>query len=84
MMPSSLDTSLRGDSMPVISFEGPELDAETKKAMIKALTDAVVSVRPGVPRTSYYVYIREHPRENVGIGGYVLDEYLKRRDEGTL
>ncbi len=70
--------------MPVITFEGPEMDAEMKKAMIKALTDAVVSVRPGIPRTAYYVYIREHPRDSIGVGGYVLDEYLKRRDEGTL
>ncbi len=60
------------------------MDAEMKKAMIKALTDAVVSVRPGIPRTAYYVYIREHPRDSIGVGGYVLDEYLKRRDEGTL
>ncbi len=70
--------------MPVITFEGPEMDAETKKAMIKALTDAVVSVRSGIPRTAYYVYIREHPRENIGVGGYVLDEYLERREAGTL
>jgi phenylpyruvate tautomerase PptA (4-oxalocrotonate tautomerase family) len=70
--------------MPVISFEGPELDAETKAKMIKGLTDAVVSVRPDIPRTAYYVYIREHPRDCIGIGGYPLDEYLRRRDEGTL
>jgi phenylpyruvate tautomerase PptA (4-oxalocrotonate tautomerase family) len=70
--------------MPVITFDGPELDVETRKKLIKALTDAVVSVRPGIPRTSYYVYIRGHPRESVGIGGYVLDEYLERRDAGTL
>jgi len=70
--------------MPVITFDGPPLDAETKERMIMALTDAVVSVRPEIPRTAYYVYINEHPRDNVGIGGYPLDEYLRRRDEGTL
>ncbi|MCK5254132.1 MAG: tautomerase family protein [Thermoplasmata archaeon] len=70
--------------MPVITFDGPPLDAETKERMIRALTDAVVSVRPGIPRTAYYVYINEHPRDCVGIGGYPLDEYLRRRDEGTL
>ena len=70
--------------MPVVTYDGPVMDAEMKKAMIKALTDAVVSVIPGIPRTAYYVYIREHPNENIGVGGYVLDEYLKRMDEGTL
>ena len=70
--------------MPVITFNGPPLDPETKESMIRALTDAVVSVRPEIPRTAYYVYINEHPRDNVGVGGYPLDEYLRRRDEGTL
>lgn len=69
--------------MPVITFEGPELEPEQKKQPIEALTDAVVSVRPNIPRTAYYVYIREHPRDRIGVGGYQLDEYLRRRDEGT-
>ncbi len=60
------------------------MDTEMKKAMIKALTDAVVRVVPGIPKTAYYVYIREHPNESIGVGGYVLDEYLERMEAGTL
>ena len=69
--------------MPVITFDGPEMDTEMKKAMIKALTDAVVSIVPDIPRSAYYVTIREHPNENIGVGGYNLTEHLERMDAGT-
>jgi phenylpyruvate tautomerase PptA (4-oxalocrotonate tautomerase family) len=70
--------------MPVITFDGPPMDPDIKESMIKALTDAVVSVRPGIPRSAYYVYINEHPRDCIGVCGYPLDEYLQRREDGTL
>jgi 4-oxalocrotonate tautomerase family enzyme len=70
--------------MPVITYDGNEMDSEMKKAMIKALTDAVVNIVPGIPRSAYYVFIREHPNENIGVGGYVLDEHLERMEAGTL
>ena len=70
--------------MPVITYDGLEMDPEMKKAIIKALTDAVVNIVPGIPRSAYYVFIREHPNENIGVDGYVLDEHRKRIETGTL
>jgi hypothetical protein len=33
---------------------------------------------------AYTVYINEHPMDSVGVGGYLMDEYLQRFEDGTL
>jgi phenylpyruvate tautomerase PptA (4-oxalocrotonate tautomerase family) len=70
--------------MPVITFDGSPMDADTKRKLIAALTDAVVSIIPDIPRSAYYVILRTHPDEDIGVGGLALPEHLatlESRDE---
>jgi len=62
--------------MPVLIYEGPELNQSQRKELIKGLTEAVCKVTPEIPKESYYVFLREYPVEKVGVGGLVLSEYL--------
>jgi phenylpyruvate tautomerase PptA (4-oxalocrotonate tautomerase family) len=75
---------MAGGNMPIISYEGLPMDADNKENIIKAITDALVRVNPDIPRMAYTVYINEHPMDSVGVGGYLMDEYLQRFEDGTL
>jgi phenylpyruvate tautomerase PptA (4-oxalocrotonate tautomerase family) len=62
--------------MPVLTFEGPELENAVRKELIEALTETAARIVPNIPKSAYYVYLREYPPERVGVAGLVLPEYL--------
>jgi len=64
--------------MPVIIFEGPELNNEQREMMIKEFTETACKAMPMVPKESFYVYLREYPGERLGVGGLALPNYLKK------
>lgn len=55
--------------MPTIIVEGPPIDVERKRQLVKKLTDAAVEVCRIEHIT---MIIREHPPENVGSSGQLL------------
>jgi phenylpyruvate tautomerase PptA (4-oxalocrotonate tautomerase family) len=64
--------------MPVLIYEGPELNQEQRKNIIKGLTDVACSALPDIPRNAFYVFLREYPEEKVGVGGLVLPDYIAK------
>lgn len=64
--------------MPTIFFYGPKLDKEKRKEMIKSFTDTA-SRLTGVEKSAFVVYLKESTPEDVGVGGELLEDVLKRR-----
>lgn len=64
-------------TMPVIIVEGPKADEETKRELVKRLTEVVREVYR-VHHVS--VVIHENETENVGVDGELLSDVLKRRN----
>jgi len=64
--------------MPVIIFEGPELNQKQREAMIRGFTEVASQAMPEIPKEAFYVYLREYPGEKLGVGGLTLPEYLKK------
>jgi 4-oxalocrotonate tautomerase len=64
--------------MPTIFFYGPKLDKEKSKEMIKSFTETA-SRLTGIEKSAFVVYLRESTPENVGVGGELLEERLKRK-----
>jgi phenylpyruvate tautomerase PptA (4-oxalocrotonate tautomerase family) len=64
--------------MPVLIYEGPELSPNQRKELIKGLTEVACKVSPEIPKEAYYVFLREHPDDKVGVGGCTLPEYLDK------
>ena len=62
--------------MPVLIYEGPELNQNQREELIKGLTAVACKVTPEIPKEAYYVFLREHPDEKVGVGGLLLPDYL--------
>jgi 4-oxalocrotonate tautomerase len=63
--------------MPVISVEGSKLTKEQKSELIASLTE-VASKIMNVNKESYIVLIKENDMDNIGVGGVVLSEKLKK------
>ena len=61
--------------MPNITVEGPPIDIEQKRKLVKKLTDAAIEVYKIEHIT---VVIKENPPENVGVSGKLLID--RRRD----
>jgi len=55
--------------VPTIMVEGPKIEVEKKRQLVKKLTEAAVEVY-GIEHIT--VLIRENPPENVGINGELL------------
>ncbi|WP_430515263.1 4-oxalocrotonate tautomerase DmpI [Pyrococcus woesei] len=64
--------------MPVIIVEGPKADEETKRKLVKKITEVVREVY-GVHHVS--VVIHENETENVGVDGELLSDVLRRRTQ---
>jgi len=64
--------------MPTIFFYGPKLEKEKRKEMIKSFTDAA-SRLTGIEKTAFVVYLRETPPKDVGVGGELLEDVLKKK-----
>jgi len=63
--------------MPTIFFYGPKLDREESKEMIKSFTETA-SRLTGIVKSAFVVYLRESTPENVGVGGELLEDRLRR------
>jgi 4-oxalocrotonate tautomerase len=62
--------------MPTIVVDGPPIDVEKKRQLVKGLTDVAVGVYGGIPIT---VLIKENPPENVGVSGELLLDRRKKK-----
>ena len=60
--------------MPTITVEGPPIDVEQKRQLVKKLTEAAVEVYHIEHIT---VLIKENPPENVGVSGQLLSDLRK-------
>lgn len=63
--------------MPNIIFEGGKLDLDKKKELVRRFTE-VASEITGIRKEAFIVTIKENPPENVGVGGELLIEKLKK------
>ncbi len=63
--------------MPVISVEGSKLTKEQKRDLIASLTE-VASKIMNVNKEAYIVLIKENDMDNIGVGGVVLSEKLRK------
>lgn len=64
--------------MPTIFFYGPKLEKEKKKEMVRSFTETA-SRLTGIEKSAFVVYMRESTPEDVGVGGELLEEVLKKR-----
>lgn len=62
--------------MPVVIYEGPKLSQSQREALIKGFTEVACKVMPEVPKEAFYVFIRDHPDEKIGVGRLLLPDYL--------
>lgn len=63
--------------MPTIFFYGPKLHKEKSREMIKDFTETA-SRLTNIEKSAFVVYLRESTPENVGVGGELLEDRLKR------
>jgi len=63
------DANLNGDHMPTVIVEGPKIDVEKKRELVRRITEVIKEVY-GIPHVT--VLIKENPPENVGIDGELL------------
>jgi 4-oxalocrotonate tautomerase len=61
--------------MPNITVDGPKLDLEKKRKLVKEIYDAAYEVY-GIEHI--VVLIRENPPENVGVGGQLIADRWKK------
>lgn len=64
--------------MPVVIYEGPRLSQSQREALIRGFTEVACKVMPEVPKEGFYVFIRDHPDEKIGVGGLLLPDYLAK------
>lgn len=68
--------------MPVVKIEGPQIDLETKRVLVKDITDALEKAYK-FPRHVYGVIIRENAPENVANGGELVVDRKSRQKAST-
>ena len=66
--------------MPTIFFYGPYLEKEKKQELVKAFTEKA-SELTGIRESAFVVYLRNTDPENVGVGGELLEDKMKRERE---
>ncbi|MFC1895875.1 4-oxalocrotonate tautomerase DmpI [Thermodesulfobacteriota bacterium] len=64
--------------MPTIFFYGPKLDKKKSREMIKSFTETA-SRLTGIEKPAFVVYLRESKHDNVGVGGELLEDRLKKK-----
>ena len=62
--------------MPVITVEAASLDMEQKRRLAKELTSVAASILR-MPEETIYVFLKENPLENIGVGGRILSDLKK-------
>jgi len=65
--------------MPTIFFYGPKLEKEKKKELIRSFTKKA-SELTGIDESAFVVYLRSDGPENVGVGGELLEDRLKKKE----
>ena len=63
--------------MPIIIFEGPALDTDRKRELIRGLTDAASSAT-GLPPEKIITVLHENGPERVGVAGEFLADRKAR------
>jgi 4-oxalocrotonate tautomerase len=64
--------------MPNANLDGPPIkDVDVKRTLVKEITDAMEKAYK-FPRQAYVVTITEREPENVGIGGKLLIDMVKK------
>lgn len=64
--------------MPLITVEGPVIqDIDRKRQLVKKLTDSAVEIY-GIDKEHIIVLIRENAPENVGSGGQLIADKIKK------
>jgi len=71
---SKTDGNRGVESVPTIMVDGPPIDIERKRQLVKKLTNVAVEVY-GIPHI--VVLIRENPPENVGVEGELIADRKK-------
>ncbi len=61
--------------MPTIFFYGPRLDRDKKVELIRNFTKAA-SEATGIGEEAFVVYLQETARDQVGVGGKLLEDRL--------
>ncbi len=64
--------------MSTIFFYGPKLDKEKSKEIIRDFTETA-SRLTGIQNSAFVVYLRESTPENVGVGGELLEDRLRKK-----
>jgi 4-oxalocrotonate tautomerase family enzyme len=64
--------------MPVVIVEGPHLDVDTKRALVKDVTDALEKAYK-FPRHVYGIIIKENAADNVANGGELVIDRKNRQ-----
>ncbi len=68
--------------MPTIIIEGPPIDVDKKRALVKQMTETASDVYE-LPREIMHVLIKENPPDNVGVGGQLLTDRHQRTRAST-
>jgi 4-oxalocrotonate tautomerase len=63
--------------MPVISVEGSKLTKDQKRELIASLTEVASNIMK-INKEAYVVVIKENDMDNIGIGGVLLSEKVKK------
>jgi 4-oxalocrotonate tautomerase len=67
--------------MPTITIEGPRIaHLDTRRVLVRELSEAAEKAFE-IPIEKIVVLIKENPPENVGVGGELLVDRLKRLAE---
>jgi len=63
--------------MPVISVEGSKLTKDQKRELIASLTEVASNIMK-INKEAYVVVIKENDMDNIGVGGVLLSEKVKK------
>lgn len=64
--------------MPSVIINGPKIeDVEVKRVLVREITDALEKAYK-IQREAYHVIIKENLPENVGVGGELIVDRIKK------
>ncbi len=63
--------------MPIITVEAGKMDREKKAQMVRELTEAASKILD-IPMEAFTVNLKENNPDNIGVGGKLLSEILKK------
>lgn len=67
--------------MPSVIINGPQIeDIEVKRVLVKEITDALEKAYK-IQREAYSVVIKENLPENVGVGGELIIDRIKKGEK---